>query len=372
MLAQLFEVFSTILFGVPVAYFVLRYFFKGSILLKISTIWVIDLLIVDLINGLKMEFPDLFPIYITLPIGIAITIYMFYMVAKYVQKPLEESIDKISAISEGNLRIDITNERLHKNDELGKINQAIHKLKTNLSFVGTKIAKSTNQLASSGIELNKAAEQLAQGATEQSATVEEISSSMEEMLANIASNSENAQTTHEISRKTNQTVTDVENASRMSIESINEILQKISIINEIAMETNILALNAAVEASRAGEAGRGFAVVAQEIRKLAERSRFAADEINKISHNSVVVTKQSGELLNALLPEIKHTDQLIENIAISSNEQRDGAEQINQAILQLNDISMQNSITAEELSSSSHQLTIHSDELKEIVAYFKL
>jgi methyl-accepting chemotaxis protein len=372
MLAQLFEVFSTILFGVPVAYFVLRYFFKGSILLRISIIWVIDLLIVDLINGLKMEFPDLFPLYITLPIGIAITIYMFYIVAKYVRKPLQESIEKITTISEGDLRIEVSDESSHKNDELGMINQAILKLKTNLSNVGNKISRSTSQLASSGIQLNKAAEQLAQGATEQAATVEEVSSSMEEMLANIGSNSDNAQITREISNKTNTTVTDVEIASKQSVESINEILQKINIINEIAMETNILALNAAVEASRAGDSGRGFAVVAKEIRKLAERSRLAADEINKISRNSVVVTTLSGELLNSLLPEIKRTDQLIENIAISSNEQRDGAEQINMAINQLNDISMQNSITAEELSSSSFELAVHSEELREIVAYFKL
>lgn len=195
---------------------------------------------------------------------------------------------------------------------------------------------------------------------------------MEEMAANIQQNTDNAQEADKISQKVQSGVQKVGSAAQESLLSIRNISEKIGIINDIAFQTNILALNAAVEAARAGEHGKGFAVVAAEVRKLAERSKLAADEIVTLSGQSVEVTESASDLMGNLVPEIEKTAKLVQEIAAASMEQSSGADQVNSAIQQLNQVTQQNAAASEELATSSEELSSQAEQLKELISYFKL
>jgi methyl-accepting chemotaxis protein len=369
---ELLDIFSTAIIGIPVATIALRFFFKKSILFTISTLWVISLIMADTLGELNNYYPNIFPTWVTLPTGIIITLLMFVYIVRIIRRPLNESIQKLKSISDGKLNVEINENHIGIDNELGQLNHVIANLSNNLKNVVHEISDSTNHLLVSGDQLNRAAQDLSMGASAQAASVEEVSSSMEEMLSNIMQNSENANETYRISTGADQTLDKVTESAAKSLIANNEILQKIGFINEIAYQTNILALNAAVEAARAGDSGKGFAVVALEVRKLAETSKIASDEINRIMRVNNDLSNQSGKLLYELVPDIKRTAQLVEQIARGSNEQLQGAVQVNNAILELNNISQQNSVTSEELSASSEELVNQSDRLRKTINYFKV
>jgi methyl-accepting chemotaxis protein len=208
-------------------------------------------------------------------------------------------------------------------------------------------------------------------ANQQAASIEEISSSVEQMLANIEQSATNAQMAEKISQNAREGIQKVHAASDKSINAINQINSRITIINDIAFQTNLLALNAAVEAARAGEHGKGFSVVAAEVRKLAERSKVAADEISKISKQSVEVTRESSTQLQAIIPEVEHTAKLVVEIAAASFEQKSGIEQINSAILKLNDLTQDMAATSEELTGTAAELQGKADDMSNLVSFFK-
>ena len=148
------------------------------------------------------------------------------------------------------------------------------------------------------------------------------------------------------------------------------IAQKINIVQEIARQTDLLALNAAVEAARAGEHGRGFAVVASEVRKLAERSQTAAAEIGTLSTGTMKVAREAGEMLDKLVPDIKKTADLVQEIGAACREQDIGADQMNQAIQQLDKVIQQNAAAAEKIASTSEELASQSEKLRSSIAFF--
>ena len=280
---------------------------------------------------------------------------------------LVEISNKLTSISEGNLTIDVKR-RSDKDVVFIAMEEMIAKLR---SVVGTVISGSEN-IASASQEMSSNAQQVSQGASEQASSAEEVSSSMEEMSSNIEQNTENAQQTEKISAKAAEDITSGSENVDQTVSAMKQIAEKVSIIGDIAFQTNILALNAAVEAARAGEHGKGFAVVAAEVRKLAEKSQVAAGEIDELTTSSVQIAEKSGELLKKIVPDIQKTSRLVQEITAASTEQNSGAGQINTAINQLNEITQQNAAASEEMATASEELSGQADALQEMVSFFKV
>ena len=241
-----------------------------------------------------------------------------------------------------------------------------------LKSVVNDALSATQNVASGSHQLSASAEQLSQGATEQASATEEASSSMEEMAANIKQNSDNASQTEKMARQSAQDAEVSGAAVTSAVKAMETIAEKITIVQEIARQTDLLALNAAVEAARAGEHGRGFAVVASEVRKLAERSQAAATEISKVSGETVKSAQEAGSMLTRLVPDIKRTAELVAEITAACREQDVGAEQINRAIQQLDQVTQQNAASSEEVSATSEELTAQAEQLQQTISFFRL
>jgi methyl-accepting chemotaxis protein len=239
------------------------------------------------------------------------------------------------------------------------------------TIVGEALSASNN-VSSGSQELAATSEQLAQGSAEQASSCEEASSSSEEMAANIKQNAANASETERIARQSAKDAELSGSAVNRAVSAMQTIAEKITIVQEIARQTDLLALNAAVEAARAGEHGKGFAVVASEVRKLAERSQAAAAEIGTLSSDSVKVAQEAGGMLEKLVPDIKRTAELVEEISAACREQDVGSAQINQAIQQLDKVTQQNASASEEMSATAEELANQADRLQETISFFRV
>jgi methyl-accepting chemotaxis protein len=239
-----------------------------------------------------------------------------------------------------------------------------------MNVVGSIEVSSAN--VSSGTEqISSSSEQLSQGANEQAASVEEISSAIEQMTATIRQNADNASQTERIAAKSANDAKESGESVTRTVKAMRDIADKISIIQEIARQTNLLSLNASIEAARAGEHGRGFAVVASEVQKLAERSQVAAAEISLLSGSSVEIAEKAGDMLGKLVPDIQKTSELVAEINAASNEQANGAQQINVAVQQLNSVVQQNASGAEELAATAEELSAQTMFMQEAVNFLK-
>lgn len=294
---------------------------------------------------------------------------IIYLFNRHISNKIKGLLLILEQLEEGNLAFN--NKFTFANDEIGKIVNGLESVRNKFIEILTNVAHDARQLTQTSEDLNVSSQKMSDGSSNLAAIAEEVATSMEEMTTNIQQNAENAESTEKLALKASLEMEKVGKLSMESLKHIKDISGKISIINDIAFQTNLLALNAAVEAARAGEFGKGFSVVATEVKKLAERSRQAADEINVLSMTCVNITEKAVESINTLSPDIQKTTQLVKEISASSLEQHAGSEQINNAIQQLNGITQQNSITSEVLAASADNISTQAVGLKEVISFFK-
>ena len=246
---------------------------------------------------------------------------------------------------------------------------ALGRMTAKLSEIVADVQEAAGQVASGAQQISSSAQSLSAGATEQAAA-EEVSSSMEQMSASIRQNTDNARQTESIARTAAEEARRGGEAVVQTVQAMKDIAARVGIIEEIARQTNLLALNAAIEAARAGEAGKGFSVVASEVRKLAERSQTAAGEIGELSLTSVDIAEQAGTLIGSVVPAIRKTAELVQEITAASVEQDAGTAQINQALIQLDSVVQKNASNSEELASMSEEMASQAAQLSNTIGYF--
>ncbi len=312
-------------------------------------------------------------IYLAITLAAVVLVLFFsLLLARNISRPIVYISRYIARLAQGNLSLTLDESMDGRQDEIGFLGSSLKGMSEKFTDVIRNVHSSSENVGQGSLQLSQASQQLSQGATHQASSTEEISSSMEQLSSNIEQNLSSAQSADErVSRMTRDAEKGGEAVTR-SVNAIRVIAEKIRVIDEIARNTNMLALNAAIEAARAGESGKGFAVVASEVRKLAESSQRAAGEITTIAGDSVKISEEAGELIGSIIPEIKATAQLVQEIYSSSREQSHGAEEVNKAMQQLDRIIQQNAASAEEVASMAEELNGQAEFMRNTVEFFKL
>lgn len=309
--------------------------------------------------------------------AIAISVLVSVLIARSIVVPIEGIASTLDLLARGELykiREDTKDARriFARKDELGDTSRSLRTVVESLGMVVGNIHAAAKDFTEGSAGLSNASQELSQGAAEQASSIEELSSSIEELASTVQQNADNTRQADALSA---EVAADAEKSGgdvRETVRHMSEIAEKVMIIEEIARQTNLLALNAAIEAARAGEAGKGFAVVATEVRKLAERSAQAAGVITELSAKSVEAGALTVERLEKLVPSIRKTADLIQEINASTKEQSSGAGQISAGVSQLDSVVQQNAASSEELAATAEKLAGQASELERTIGFFKI
>ncbi len=305
-------------------------------------------------------------------IGVAvfvITLMMGLLIVRNISRGLAAVVTVAERMSQGDMTVQIT---ATSRDEVGQLQVAMQAMVDKISVIISSVLASTNSLASASDQVNSTSQSLSQGTSEQAASIEETSASLEQMGATISQNTQSAKMTDSMASQAAEKAEMGGEAVTETVEAMRSIAEKVDLIEDIAYKTNLLALNAAIEAARAGEHGKGFAVVAAEVRKLAERSQLSAQDINTLATDSVRIANNAGQLLEEIVPSIRKTADLVQEISAASEEQSAGVEQVNTAVIQLDKVAQSSAAASEELAATAQEMNSQAEELVQLVSFFKL
>jgi methyl-accepting chemotaxis protein len=226
------------------------------------------------------------------------------------------------------------------------------------NLIATQISGGAEEISSASITISQAANQ-------QAASVEESASAIEEIQSTIKQNSDNANLTNQLASSTAQKSIEGGKIVSETLVAMREIASRIALVEEIASQTNLLAVNATIESARAGEHGQGFAVVATEVRKLAQGSKKAAQEIKILASKSLTIAERAVSMLDDIVPDVKRTADLIQEIAAASSEQASNIVHVSNAINQLAQASQENASSSEQLASTAELFTKNAQSITE-------